>query len=67
MIGSSLCDVMEFDRSTLVVGVHVVIGSLFVAIALLSAASGAALGGVALRVVIGALVILLGVYVGRTF
>jgi hypothetical protein len=57
---------MEFDRSTLVMGVHVVVGSLFVAVALLSAASGAALGGVVLRALIGVLVIVLGVYVGRT-
>ncbi|MEF8884562.1 MAG: hypothetical protein V5A44_05505 [Haloarculaceae archaeon] len=57
---------MEFDRSTLVVGVHVVVGSLFVAVALLSATSGAALGGVVIRALVGVLVILLGVYVGRT-
>jgi len=58
---------MEFDRSTLIVGVHVVVGSLFVAVALLGAASGAELGGVVMRVLIGVLVILLGIYVGRTF
>jgi hypothetical protein len=58
---------MEFDRSTLIVGVHVVVGSLFVAVALLGAASGAEMGGVVMRVLIGVLVILLGVYVGRAF
>lgn len=57
---------MEFDRSSLVVGVHVVVGSLFVAVALLSATGGAALGGVVMRALVGVLVILLGVYVGRT-
>jgi hypothetical protein len=58
---------MELDRSTLITGVHVVVGSLFVAVALLGAASGAELGGVVMRILIGVLVIVLGVYVGRTF
>jgi len=57
---------MEFDRSTLVVGVHVLVGCLFIGVALLSALNGAALAGVALRTLMGLLVIALGVVVGRS-
>lgn len=57
---------MEFDRSALIVGVHVLVGGLFIAVAALGALGGAELGGVVLRAVLGVLVIALGVYLGRT-
>ena len=56
---------MELDRSALIVGIHVLVGGLFIAVAVLGALSGAALGGVALRALMGVLVIALGVYLGR--
>jgi hypothetical protein len=57
---------MEFDRSALIVGTHALVGGLFIAVAALGALDGAALGGIALRAVMGVLVIALGVYLGRT-
>ena len=57
---------MEFDRSALIVGIHALVGGLFIAVAALGALGGAALGGIALRAVMGVLVIALGVYLGRT-
>jgi len=56
---------MELDRSALIVGIHVLVGGLFIAVAVLGALGGAALGGVALRALMGVLVIALGVYLGR--
>ena len=56
---------MELDRSALIVGIHVLVGGLFIAVAALGALGGAALGGVALRALMGVLVIALGVYLGR--
>ena len=57
---------MEFDRSALIVGIHALVGGLFIAVAALGALGDAALGGIALRAVMGVLVIALGVYLGRT-
>lgn len=57
---------MELDRGTLVVGVHVAVGLVFLVFAALGLLAGAALPEVGIRVLLAALVVGLGVSVSRT-
>lgn len=57
---------MELDRPTLVLGVHVAVGLLFLGFAALGLLAGAALPEVGIRVLLAALIVGLGASISRT-